>query len=406
MQTLTRYVCLLFGLAVIASPESPLQLWLASFDQVWETVATKHWDTAHNGVDWAAARTRFRPRVEAAHNASEARAAISEMLATLGHSHIGLIPADTYRDLAAGRGEGHPGLHFEILEGDAILTTPPYQGWALRSVNHHEVAPRLARAKSSFGAIAAVENLFRGDIGESLPLTLEDPAGKLHSAHITLRQPPGRRIQFGELPALYLDLSWRRHQDDIAYLRISNFFDPEALNNLLKTATTDCHNCAGLILDLRGNTGGLGALAATVAGWLLAEPASLGTCFFRQGKLELRATPRTGAFRGPVAVLINAASLSTSEFLAKGLQDLKRARIFGQPSGGMALPSSIERLPMGDGFQYTTANYLSAGGQPIEGVGVQPDVLVEPTRQQLRDGQDPTLAAATLWIHQHQGVKP
>jgi hypothetical protein len=74
--------------------------------------------------------------------------------------------------------------------------------------------------------------------------------------------------------------------------------------------------------------------------------------------LELRATPRTGAF------------------------------------GGMALPSSMERLPMGDGFQCAIANYLSAGGQFIEGAGVQPGVLVEPTHQQLRDGQDPTLAAA------------
>lgn len=405
MQTLTRYVCLLFGLTAIAAPESPLQLWLASFDQVWQTVSTKHWDAHHNGINWAAARTRFRPRVEAAQNETEARTAISEMLATLGHSHIGLIPANVYRDLAAGRGEGYSGLQFEILEGEAILTTPPYQGWVLRSVDSREVAPRIARAKSTFGAITAVENLLRGDIGESLPLVVEDLTGKLHAAQITLKQPPGRRVQFGELPALYLDLSWRRHHDNIAYLRISNFFDPEALNDLLKSATTDCHECTGFIIDLRGNTGGLGALAATVAGWFLAEPASLGTCFFRQGKIELRANPRSTTFAGPLAILINPTSLSTSEFLAKGLQDLHRARIFGQPSGGMALPSSIERLPMGDGFQYTTANYLSAGGQPIEGIGVQPDTLVQPTRQQLRDGQDPTLAAATLWI-QNQGVKP
>ena len=58
----------------------------------------------------------------------------------------------------------------------------------------------------------------------------------------------------------------------------------------------------------------------------------------------------------------------------------------------------IEKLPNGDGFQYAVANYISEGGQPLEGIGVTPDEEVKLTRRQLLEGQDPVLDAAIHWI--------
>jgi len=83
---------------------------------------------------------------------------------------------------------------------------------------------------------------------------------------------------------------------------------------------------------------------------------------------------------------------------AGGLQDLKRARIFGTRTAGAALPSDIIRLPNGDGFQYAIANYISQGGQPLEGIGVTPDEEIRPTRRELLAGKDPALDAAVNWI--------
>jgi carboxyl-terminal processing protease len=65
---------------------------------------------------------------------------------------------------------------------------------------------------------------------------------------------------------------------------------------------------------------------------------------------------------------------------------------------GAALPSIIERLPSGDGFQYAMANYISDGGEPLEGNGVIPDEEIRPTREQLLEGRDPVLEAAVRWI--------
>ena len=108
--------------------------------------------------------------------------------------------------------------------------------------------------------------------------------------------------------------------------------------------------------------------------------------------------PRPQTFRGPLAILVDGCSASTAEIFAGGLKDAGRARIFGTRTAGAALPSIIERLPNGDGFQYAIANYISEGGQPLEGIGVIPDEEVHLTRRQLLAGRDPVLDAAMDWI--------
>jgi carboxyl-terminal processing protease len=95
---------------------------------------------------------------------------------------------------------------------------------------------------------------------------------------------------------------------------------------------------------------------------------------------------------------VDSNSASTSEIFAGGLKDLDRARVFGTRTAAAALPSMIERLPNGDGFQYAMANYISKGGKPLEGLGVVPDVEVKLTREALLAGHDPVIDAAVEWI--------
>jgi carboxyl-terminal processing protease len=96
---------------------------------------------------------------------------------------------------------------------------------------------------------------------------------------------------------------------------------------------------------------------------------------------------------------VDEGSASTSEILAGGLQDLKRARIFGVRTAGAALPSDIVRLPNGDGFQFAQASYTSESGNVLEGAGVEPDMVVQQTRDSLLAGHDLVIEAADAWIH-------
>ncbi len=68
-----------------------------------------------------------------------------------------------------------------------------------------------------------------------------------------------------------------------------------------------------------------------------------------------------------------------------------------QPAGG-ALPAVLERLPGGDVLQYAIGDFVTASGERIEGRGVVPDQVVEPTRADLLAGRDPILEAALDWI--------
>jgi len=161
----------------------------------------------------------------------------------------------------------------------------------------------------------------------------------------------------------------------------------------------DCAKCDGLVIDLRGNPGGIGAMAMGMAGFLTDKPDQrLGTMYMRGATLKFVINPRAGAYTGPVAILVDRLSASTSEIFAGGLQDIGRARVFGERTAGAALPSVFARLPNGDGFQYAVANYISEGGQALEAHGVTPDVEVKLTRQGLLAGHDAVLEAALEWI--------
>jgi carboxyl-terminal processing protease len=169
--------------------------------------------------------------------------------------------------------------------------------------------------------------------------------------------------------------------------------------NLFGEAVESCKRCDGFIIDLRGNPGGLGAMAMGMSGWFIEQPGQrLGTLYMRDTMLKFVVNPRANTFSGPLAILVDGASASTSEIFAGGMKDLGRARIFGTHTAAAALPSLFEKLPNGDGFQYAIANYISEGGQPLEGLGVTPDVETPLSREALLAGKDPALDAAIAWI--------
>jgi carboxyl-terminal processing protease len=66
----------------------------------------------------------------------------------------------------------------------------------------------------------------------------------------------------------------------------------------------------------------------------------------------------------------------------------------------------IVLLPNGDRFQFAIANYIAAGGKPLEGVGVKPDVETPLTRADLLAGRDPAVEAASRWIRSTASSRP
>jgi carboxyl-terminal processing protease len=180
---------------------------------------------------------------------------------------------------------------------------------------------------------------------------------------------------------------------------------PPLLPQLERAMETVGH-CRGIVLDLRGNTGGVAALVMGASGYFLTEPVSLGAMTTRVGVLRYMANPRFANARGervtpyagPLAILVDGASASTTEIFAQGLHDLGRARLFGDTTAGEALPATLSRLPAGDLLLHVIADFHSPNGTRLEATGVVPDVVLPLQRADLLANRDAPLVAALEWI--------
>ena len=389
-----------------------------SFEYVWKTVHDKHWEARPGGLDWQAVHDELRPRIERAHSIEEARDTLSSMLERLHETHFGIFPGEVYEEFESpGSQEGQPGIDARALDGHAIVTavdagSPAASrgvkpGWEIVRVGESEMAPVIERVTSTFHDSTlldlrlnrAVLSRLDGPAGKPVHVEFRDGEGRTVGLDLDRTAPRGALVKLGALPPFYFWVESKMPRPDIGYVHFNVFFDPETLSRTIGSAVAGCKSCSGFIIDLRGNPGGLGALAMGVGGWFIESSGlQLGTLLMKDAKLKFVLFPRPEPFRGPLAVLVDGCSASTSEIFAAGMKDIHRARIFGTRTAGAALPSFIETLPNGDGFQYAVANYISQGGQPLEGIGVTPDKEVKLTRRQLLDGRDPVLDAAIHWI--------
>lgn len=399
-----------------------------SFDQVWTTTRDSNFDPTMGGVDWEAAKTELRPKVQAATTMDGARKTMTDLLERLHQSHFGIIPGESYGEMAGDKpaaenestGEtGDTGIQLRAVNGEALVVRVDEgstgeqagvkPGWLLRSADGRTAREILAKIRKAKGetpqtltyASFAFARLIHGEVGKSLSATFVDGAGREVTKSIPAAAPSGRPSRLGNLPTFYVDFRSQRlagPAGDVGYFWFSAFLDPQHLMPKITAAIGSFADCKGIVIDLRGNPGGLGVMAMGVAGHFVPEQQKLGDMITRDGTMKFLIFPRANTYPGKVAILIDETSVSTSEILAGGMKDLGRARLFGSRTAGMALPSTIARLPNGDGFQYAFANYVSVGGKALEGDGVSPDVTAPPTRADLLAGRDNALEAAKAWI--------
>lgn len=406
---------------LIAAPEtlSPAQrkLNLDIFEQVWSTVAKRYWDPKPGGIDWQKVHDEFQPKIEEARSPAEARAVINDMLGRLKLSHFGILPSEVNVELEhSTQGSCSPGLDLRVLEGKAIVTevesgSPAAKagvkpGWELLQANGTNIAPLLQKITThlkgstslDFVVSRATLALLKGESGTAVEVVF-NTSEAITALRLDRAIPKGKMITLGNMPPMPFWVEHRTLASQVRYIRFNVWMEPEAVAQAFQASMKDLEYCKGFVIDLRGNPGGVADMAMGVAGWFTDEQGlKLGQLILRDSSMNFVVFPRPFAFRGPLAILVDGCTVSTSEIFTAGMQDIGRARIFGTRTAGAALPSMFERLPNGDRFQYAIANYISDGGQSLEGRGVTPDEEVIPTQRELLAGKDPVLDHALAWI--------
>lgn len=180
------------------------------------------------------------------------------------------------------------------------------------------------------------------------------------------------------------------HQNGIVYLKISNFNQRTARNTLnkLKKARKDLGDgIKGIVLDMRGNPGGLLKQSIKVADLFLAQGRVSETRGRHPDSLQhYDAGGRDMAYGRPVVVLVDGKSASAAEVAAAALQDRGRAVVVGTSSFGKGTVQTVVRLPNEGEITLTWSRLIAPSGYILHGLGVYPTICTSGSDGNRLDG--------------------
>ena len=423
---------LIAGVAAAAVAQAPLAA--ETFDAAWTIIRDTHFDKTMNGLDWEAVRRELKPRAAAAKTDGELRAVVREMLGRLGLSHFALIPSTADSPMGAGRagaasGSADPGFDVRLVDHDLLVTKVNREaaslvrpGWRIVRIESTSAAELLKALPEGANdrllnveAWRIVETRLRGPAGSTVTVTFENGQGAPVVLALERRPEEGEPVTVGSLPTMHVRVEKEKKTTPngrtVGLIGFNVWM--AAVDAQFQQAMDQFRSADGIIIDLRGNPGGLAAMLMGISGQFVSERKTLGVMKMREGELKFIANPRvvsaTGErvepYSGPLAILVDAMSGSASECFTGGMQSIGRARVFGQISMGQALPALFDRLPNGDVLIHAYGDFVTASGTRLEGRGVIPDDLVPLRREDLLAGRDRTLEAALAWIDRSAAVK-
>ena len=268
------------------------------------------------------------------------------------------------------------------IGGRALASLPP-SGRALRPVEERFRLRQLAARRLA------------GLVGSRVSLRCLDENDRPIEVMLERDPPVARAIQVLNMSPVVPEVT-SRQIGEVGIVAFNVFLLQPVLAEVQKAI--DGFRARGdkaIIIDLRGNPGGIGAMVIPLAARLSATPLTLGTIVYRDFSNVLATTASLGIkpFTGQVIILTDEGTASTSEIFAAGLQEAKRALVVGDTTAGAALGSIIEELPGGAVVQIPVADFKTPKGMTIEGRGVQPDRRVFETRAGFLAGRDVVLDA-------------
>ncbi|HET7203930.1 MAG TPA: S41 family peptidase [Steroidobacteraceae bacterium] len=282
--------------------------------------------------------------------------AYDEMRATTTGSYSGVgieVSADDGRVVVVTPIEGSPAARAGVRAGDVVLAV---DGQPVTADRLEETIGRMR------GRVGTQVRLAVGRAGESEPLVFTLERGEVHVHTVRAEPLPG----------------------DYGYVRITQFSDstPDdlvtAISGLMHHGSDPrLHPLRGLVLDLRGNPGGVLESAVSVADAFLDE----GLIVRAEGRtpearFEMSATEGDALEGQPIVVLIDGGSASGSEIVAGALRDHGRATLMGERTFGKGSVQTVIPLRDGQALKLTTSKYFTPSGTSIHARGLEPDIAI------------------------------
>src|SRR3954470_2795518 len=227
-----------------------------------------------------------------------------------------------------------------VLPGDTILKV---DGVSTAALSFHEAMGRIIAGPGSRVTLRVLRD------GRTISFTLVRHKYRLHPVHARLT-------------------------NGVGVIKLDSFTRDSAAETAAAVRRLERTGARGLVLDLRGNPGGLLGQAVAVVSLFLRPGASVVSLAGAHEPLRIVYSKKGTASTIPLVVLVDHGSASASEVVAGALKDHGRATIVGAPTYGKSLVQEIVRLPSGGALKLTVARYLTPAGVDISRDGVQPDI--------------------------------
>ena len=241
--------------------------------------------------------------------------------------------------------EGQPAEAAGLQKGDQILAI---DGTPVSDIEKEDVANRIRGEEGTFVVLRILRN------GEEQELSIERKT-------IVMPTVKGQMLT-----------------EDIGYIRVTQFAEKTVDEFTKAYEDLQAKGMKRLVLDLRDNPGGLITTAHGIGQYLVPK-GPIVTVQTRRGKTT--AYMSRGEYPLiPLVVLINGNSASASEIIAGAVQDTKSGTIVGTKSYGKGTVQSVVQGLDGEGLKITIARYHTPNDRVIDGIGIEPDEVVEPSK--------------------------
>jgi carboxyl-terminal processing protease len=351
--------------------DSPKEL----IDEVWQLIDRTYVDATFNQVDWRAVRQEFLGR--SYQNQDEAHAAIREMLEQLGDPYTRFMNPREFRDMQIDTSGELTGVGIQLTqdeETDELIVVSPIEDTPAfeAGILAQDVIVKIDGQSTEGMNVNDAVNLIRGPVGTQITLTIRRGTQELEfDLRRDLIEIHPVRASVRETPV-----------GPVGYIRLTQFSANAAQEMEEAIQDLSSQEVSGFVLDLRSNPGGLLYSSIDIARMWLDEGTIVSTVN-RQGVSDREVANGSALTDLPLVVLVDGGSASASEILSGALQDNGRATLVGTQTFGKGLVQSVRGLGDGSGIAVTVAKYLTPSGRDINREGIEPDIIVELTEEQL-----------------------
>ena len=319
------------------------------FEKTWKTIAREYYDTTMNHQDWSRWKTHYYGKIK---TEDDAKVAIDSMVASLNEPYTRYLNQKEYNDLITSITSKIYGIGVNIYSNSGkieIFNVIPSTPAELAGLKQGDLIIKLKSSNKKTNTSIVEITILRD--GKKI-----------------LKKIKRKEIKIKNVKSSVLD-------NHIGYIQIISFMGGTTPNEFLE-ALENTKKTDSLILDLRGNTGGLLNNSVFIAN-LFIHQGEIVEIIYRNGyKKSIVANPEQQYFNKPIVVLVNGASASASEILSGALKDYKKATIVGKKTFGKGLVQKVVPLPNKTGLNVTIARYLTPNGTDINKLGIKPDIEI------------------------------